>query len=85
MCQKPLADDDGSRFIVKIEVYAAAGQLTFTRDQIERDSSREMRDLIDAMNRADPNDIEDQTYRRFQLDLCATCQRKYIADPLNPG
>jgi hypothetical protein len=36
------------------------------------------------LQRTDPDQAEDQVYRRFRFDLCADCQRRYLARPLPP-
>ena len=82
ICGKELAATGTGRYIVQVEVYAAESPIEFTEQDLGRDTRAEMRDLIDQLSRANPDDIEDQTYRRFRFDLCAACQRDYLKNPL---
>jgi hypothetical protein len=70
------------RFVVKTEVYAAADEqcLSFPDDpdQLEQ----EFEELTEALADADPDFIEDATYRGFRFDLCPRCHKRYLNDPL---
>ncbi len=83
MCGKDLAARGAGRYIVRVEVFAAESPIEFAEQDLARDHRAEIRDLIDELSRANPDDIEDQTYRRFRFDLCADCQRGYLKDPLS--
>ena len=82
-CGAVLAANDAKRFIVKMEVFAAAGPIEFTSADLAKDRSGELSALIDHLNHADPDEIEDQTYRNLRFDLCATCHRALLRNPLN--
>jgi len=81
-CGCALDAGDGNRFIVKMEIFAAAGQVEFTEEELRRDHTAEIRSLIERLGQADPDDIEDRTYRCLSFDLCPACQRSLLADPL---
>lgn len=81
-CGVDLERDGSNRYIVKIEAYAAAGKLEFTRGEVECDHEAEIRQLIAALEKKHPDEIEDQVYRSFRYDLCPTCHRRYLASPL---
>ncbi|MEK6799319.1 MAG: hypothetical protein AABZ12_10165 [Planctomycetota bacterium] len=80
-CGAKMGANDAQRFIVKIEVYAAAGHVDLARDE-ETDSRRELDRVMEALAEADPDDMEDQTYRCFRFDLCDDCRRKVLSKPL---
>jgi len=75
--------NDANRFIVKLEVFAAAGHLDLTLDDSE-DASGQLHDVIERLRSADPDEIEDKTYRSFRFDVCDNCRKDIIAYPL-PG
>lgn len=80
-CGTRMGANDSQRFIVKIEVYAAAGHVDVTASDDEQHESqlqRVMQELADA----DPDEIEDQTYRSFRFDVCDVCRRGLLAKPL---
>jgi len=81
-CGRRLAHDDPQHYIVKIEVYAAASPLHIDDSAAGRDIDRELSQLIEDLHRADPDEIEDRTYRAFRFDLCGDCQRDLLKAPL---
>ena len=84
MCGKVLLADEDTRYIVKIEVFAAYDPLELTEQDLERDRAAEMARLLEALEAADPAALEAQVYKSFRFDLCPACQKKYLAQPL-PG
>ncbi|MHC4066888.1 MAG: hypothetical protein ACYSUI_20620, partial [Planctomycetota bacterium] len=81
-CGRQLGANDSERFIVKFEVYAAAGPVEFTAADLQRDHEAEMQEVLEQLAAADPDEIEDQTYRCLRFDLCRDCQRRLLQDPL---
>jgi hypothetical protein len=82
-CGMALGANDLRRFIVKLEVYAAAGHVDLTPDP-KGDPQREMDEIMKSLAVADPDEVEDQTYRCFRFDVCDGCRRGLLANPL-PG
>ncbi len=82
MCGKPLLVDEETRYVVKIEVYAAYDPMELTEDDINEDHSDELCRLCEQMEAMDPDEAEDSVYRTFQLDLCPECQKDYLKNPL---
>jgi len=80
-CGVAMGANDLRRFIVKLEVYAAAGHIDLTPDP-KGDPQREMDEIIKSLASADPDEVEDQTYRCFRFDVCDTCRRNLLANPL---
>jgi hypothetical protein len=74
--------NDPRRFILKMEVYAAAAPIEFAREERERDHTEELNHLVEELAEADPGEIEDQTYRIMRFDLCRDCQREILKRPL---
>ncbi len=81
-CGKALGANDADRFIVKMEVYAAAGPLDFDAAELERDGGDEIESIVSQLHAADPDEVEDQTYRCLRFDLCLDCQRQLLHNPL---
>jgi hypothetical protein len=73
--------NDARRYIVKMEVYAAAGHVDIAQDATA-DPKGELETVLKQLAEADADDMEDQTYRRFRFDVCDDCRRKLLADPL---
>jgi hypothetical protein len=80
-CGMALGANDLRRFIVKLEVYAAAGHVDLTPGP-HADPQRELDAIMRSLALADPDEVEDQTYRCFRFDVCDTCHRDLLANPL---
>ncbi len=81
-CGAGLLIEEDVRYLVKIEVFAAYDPMEISRDDLARDTRKEMNRLLEKMKHMDPQELEDQVYTNFQYDLCPQCQRAYIRDPL---
>ncbi len=81
-CGAALGSDDPRRFIVKLEVYAAAGHLDLTPDP-HADPLREMEAIMESLSEADPDEVEDQVYRCLRFDLCDACRQVLLANPFS--
>ncbi|MCP4248197.1 MAG: hypothetical protein GY778_14220 [bacterium] len=84
-CGRKLAANDAERYIVKMEIYAAAGPLEFEAGDLERDRADELGRLLDQLESADPDAVEDQTYRCLRFDICRACQQQVLNNPLGAG
>ena len=82
MCGKPLLVDEEVRYIARIEVFAAYDPMELTTRDVEADHLQEIRDLLRRMAEMDPQELEDQVYKRLTFDLCPPCRKKYLAQPL---
>ena len=80
-CGVAMGANDLRRFIVKLEVYAAAGHVDITPDP-KGDPRREFDEIMKSLAVADPDEVEDQTYRCFRFDVCDACRRGLLANPL---
>jgi len=80
-CGKRMGPNDPQRYIVKLEVYAAAGHIDVDSEG-PTDARRELEAVLEQLATADPDEVEDQTYRSFRFDLCDACRRLLIAKPL---
>jgi hypothetical protein len=81
MCGQRLGANDPSRYIVKIEVYAAAGHLDLDQ-QAKLAGEPTLDSLCEQLAQADPDEVEDQTYRCLRFDVCDSCRRAFLAQPL---
>ncbi len=73
--------NDPRRYIVRLEVFAAAGHI-----DVDVDATADAGQQLDAMLRdlvqADPTELEDRTYRMLRFDLCDTCRGELLRRPL---
>jgi hypothetical protein len=82
LCGKVLGAGEDSRFVVKVEVYAAYDPMEITSEEIEEDRHEEIEDLLDEMSDMESEALEDQVYKTFRYDLCSECHAAYLQDPL---
>ncbi|MBI4718368.1 MAG: hypothetical protein HY763_11225 [Planctomycetes bacterium] len=80
-CGESLGANDARRFIVKFEIFAAAGHVELS-DDARDDPQSELDAVMRQLAEADPDEMEDQTYRSFRFDVCDDCRKKLIAHPL---
>ncbi|HWL93139.1 MAG TPA: hypothetical protein VNT79_06365, partial [Phycisphaerae bacterium] len=74
--------DGAGHFIIKIEAFAAAGRLEFTKEDLARDNRTDIESLIREMATRSPDDLENEVYRALRFDLCRQCHRRYLVEPL---
>ncbi len=85
MCSKPLLADEDTRYVVKVEVYAAYDPMEITDADLAEDKSEEVQELLEQMADMDAEQLEDQVHKTFRFDLCPACQARYVQDPLSRG
>lgn len=79
-CGKDLTETRTEHFILKIEAFAQQSPAELTPDDLMTDHLDE---LSDALATAHASDLEPlPQYTELRYDLCPTCQRKFLADPL---
>ncbi len=83
MCGKTLLAEEDTRYVVKVEVYAAADPMEISEKDLKADWSDEVRDLLEEMADMDAEDLEDQVFKTFRFDLCPECHAVYLKDPLS--
>ena len=84
-CGSGLLLDAPVRYEVKIEVTSAYDPLEITREDLDR-AEEELRALLRKLQNYSAEKAQDEVHREFRFDLCATCQKKFLANPLaRPG
>jgi hypothetical protein len=81
LCKRELRLDSPVRYEVHIEVKAAHDPLDLDRP-VTPDYRAEMARLLRQLGPLSDEEIMDRVYRTFAFDLCSTCQRRYIDNPL---
>ncbi|MDD4890889.1 MAG: hypothetical protein PHU85_13290 [Phycisphaerae bacterium] len=85
LCGAPLEGSE-HRFVVKIDVYAAADEREATGQADDLDDvDGSLEEITSSLSHADDDDEEpadEAEFRGFRFDLCRRCQRRYLNDPL---
>lgn len=86
-CGKTLAVDSPKRFVVKVEAYAAKDPAELTDEDLDADQVDEMaRLLTEQEDTGDDSELDEApTTKKLRFDLCISCYRKFLADPLGRG
>jgi hypothetical protein len=80
-CGNGLLLDAPVRYEVKIEVTSAYDPLELTREDLAK-AEEELKKLLEQLKGYSAEKAQDEVHRAFRFDLCATCQRKFLANPL---
>lgn len=80
-CGAAMGANDAQRYILRMEVFAAAGHIDLDADA-EANPTQALDDVLRDLATADPDEVEDQTYRMLRFDLCNACRRALLAKPL---
>lgn len=75
-------DRNALRYAVTIDVRAAYSELEVGLADLVRDHRSEILALIERLKRKSAREIEEQVYKKISLDLCPSCQRAYVRNPL---
>jgi len=70
------------RYEVKIEIKAAYDPLKVSEDDLGQDFRTEIAKVLRQLEGVSLAEAQNQVYRLFEFDLCPSCQRAYIQNPL---
>ncbi len=82
-CGKEMAPDSDRHFIVKMEIYAAHDPAELTEDDLDDDHLESLGELLQQIEDGDEDDDLPPAYTQIRLDLCPSCHKRFLKDPLN--
>lgn len=77
-CSRSLLVEEKVRYVCEVKVYAAYDILELTPEDLARDRTAEIAQLLAIIEKADPEELMDEVARTFKLDLCPPCQRELL-------
>ncbi len=80
-CGVTMGANDPRRFIVRFEIYAAAGHVDLDAEAAAQ-PGKGLDEVLKELAKADPDEIEDQTYRMLRFDVCDACRPALLERPL---
>lgn len=80
-CGLRMGANDPIRYILHFEIYAAAGHIALDAEDSPSPGST-LEGVLQDLASADPDEVEDQTYRSLRFDLCDRCRRTLLSRPL---
>lgn len=79
-CCKRLIDlDHEIRYIVRMEVFAAADTSVEAMDD-DRDYLQEIEEMLSRDQTVDP--LDNEVYQQARFDLCSECRERFVSNPL---
>jgi hypothetical protein len=82
-CGNGLLLDAPVRYEVRIEVKSAYDPLELTEEDLAK-AAEELKRSVELLKTYSAEKAQDEVYREFRFDLCATCQKAYLQSPLGP-
>ena len=70
------------RYTVEIDVRAAYDKLEVSLVDLVRDHRGELLALIEKLKSKSREELEESVYKNIKLDLCPSCQRAFVRNPL---
>ena len=80
-CGAGLLLDAPVRYEVRIEVKSAYDPMELTQEDLSK-AADDLKKAIEALKNYPVEKAQDEVYREFRFDLCATCQKAYLKSPL---
>jgi hypothetical protein len=74
--------DEGRRYVAKVEVYPAFDPDEIEEADLDADNLQELAETIEAIENGESRPPEDAGTHEFRFDLCLTCHKRYLKDPL---
>jgi hypothetical protein len=82
-CGGGLLLDAPVRYEVRIEVKSAYDPLELTDEDLAK-AADELKKTVQFLKNYSADQAQDEVYREFRFDLCATCQKLFLKAPLGP-
>jgi len=67
-------------YTLRIQLFAEAGTVDITPDDLAADHERRLKELYEAAANADPQDLMDEVFESFTLTICLRCRADLHAD-----
>jgi hypothetical protein len=80
-CGSGLLLDAPVRYEVRLEVKSAYDPLELSEEDLI-DAQAELHKLVEKLKDYSAEQAQDEIYRAFRFDLCATCQKVFLKNPL---
>lgn len=82
VCGKDMTRDGAERYVLKMEAFAAGAPGELTDEDLETDHVEEMARLLNDMEEGEEPTPPLPTCKKMRFDLCPSCFRKFVNDPL---
>lgn len=86
-CERPILENE-TRYVARLEVFAAPDLPEITLEDLLRDHSADIRKLIGDCQAMSEEELMRDVYVEMKFVLCRRCQRAWLDNPLgrpSPG
>lgn len=81
-CGKDMTPEGSGRYVLKMEAFAARDPGELTEDDLDADHVEEMARMLSELEEGDGEPEALPVCKKMRFDLCHTCFRKFVNDPL---
>ena len=64
-------------FTLQLRMFAEAGPLDITPDDLAEDHQRRMEELAKEMEEASPQELMDEVFESYTLTICGKCRKEF--------
>jgi hypothetical protein len=82
LCGKDLTVTGEGRYVVKIEAYPGFDPTEIKEDDLDDDPMEAVAQLLERDETLLAEDLAAELHKGFRFDLCSSCHRKFVKDPL---
>jgi hypothetical protein len=82
LCGKELTTADERRYVVKIEAYPGFDPTEIKEVDLDDDPMEAVAQILQRDEALVSEDLATQLHKGFRFDLCPSCHRKFVNDPL---
>ena len=80
-CRRSLQMDEEIRYSVSIEIQVALDSTEYEMGE-DRDHLNELHEILERLDDSEKEEISRFAYQRRRFDLCSSCHREYVNNPL---
>ncbi|HIF33300.1 MAG TPA: hypothetical protein EYG57_17010 [Planctomycetes bacterium] len=81
-CGKSIDANEELRYVVRVEVQATMESGDALETEADRDHLVELEEILERLDDEESSLISEDVYQRRRYDLCCSCYRKFIRDPM---
>ena len=81
-CKRLIDTEEELRYSVKLEVSAAMEPIAADDFEDDRDHLLEVHEILERLDDLEDDNIGDDIYQKKHYDLCSSCYREFIKNPL---
>jgi len=81
-CGKEMASSEDGRYVVKMEVLPGFDPDLIREEDLDDDPMEAVSQILQDDAERASEDLAEPRRQSFRFDLCSSCRRKFLADPL---